>query len=449
MGNQPNDKLKIPYQRELEIRHDAAVLVVGGGPAGVAAALAAARQGAPVRLVDAHSCLGGMGTAGMVPAFMQFTDGINFLAGGIGREILDELRRADGTVPPNGMGIRAEVLKRVYENLLQDAGIPFTFHTQVVDATVDDGRVREVICAGKSGLFAIRAKAFVDCTGDGDLAAMAGAPSEKGDQDGNMMPGTLCSLWNGINWDMVSNSGLGKGNSRIEEAFKDGVFSLEDRHLPGMWRVGGTLGGGNIGHTFNLDGTDEESLTKAYLWGRKSLLEYERYYKEYLKGFEDMELVATGSLLGVRETRRIIGDYILNLEDFKSRAVFDDEIGRYSYPVDIHIARPDRKSYDKFRQEYSTLRLGKGESYGIPYRILTPKGLVNTLVAGRCVSTDRGVQASIRVMPGCYITGQAAGIAAAMTAAGDGDTRGIQISDLQARLEAMGAYLPNSAAKAK
>ena len=204
------------------------------------------------------------------------------------------------------------------------------------------------------------------------------------------------------------------------------------------------MGGGNIGHTFDLDGTDEVSLTRALLWGRKALREYELYYKKYLIGFEEMELAGTGSLLGVRETRRIVGDYVLDLDDFKRLSVFEDEIGRYSYPVDIHIAKPDKKSYDEFHKEFSTLRLGKGESYGIPYRILTPKGLANTLVAGRCVSTDRSMQASIRVMPGCYITGQAAGVAAAMAARSGCDTRSIDAGDLQARLKAMGAYLPNA-----
>jgi len=438
----PSDS--ISYQRNVDVRGEVDVFVAGGGPAGTAAALAASRQGQSVYLAEAHTCLGGMGTAGMVPVFMTFSDGVNFLADGIGREVLEGLRARGGTYPAGGMGIRAEVLKRTYDELLQDAGIEFCFHSQLVDVVAENGCVREAVCAGKSGLFAVRARAFVDGTGDGDLAVFAGAEYEKGDEEGHMMPGTLCSLWAAVDWPVIRDSGPGAGNSQIERAFEDGVFSLEDRHLPGMWRVGETVGGGNIGHTFEVDGTDEQSLTKAFLWGRKSLLEYEKYYKEYLKGFERMEMVATGSLLGVRETRRIMGDYVLNIDDFHGRSVFDDEIGRYCYPVDIHIAKPDKESYEKFEEEFTTLRLGKGESYGIPYRTLTPKGLSNVLVAGRCVSTDRSLQASIRVMPGCYITGQAAGMAAAMMVEESTDSRSVDVKELQQRLKGIGAYLPNA-----
>jgi hypothetical protein len=435
---------RIRYDRELEIRYRPDVLIAGGGPAGIAAALAARRQGVSVRLVEAHSCLGGMGTAGMVPAFMTFSDGTNFLAGGIGREVLDALRSAEGTVPVDGKGIRAEVLKRVYDQMLIDEGVRFAFHTHLVDVVETEGHVHQAICTGKSGMFAIEAKAYVDCTGDGDLSVFAGATFEKGDAEGSMMPGTLCSLWGGVDWKTIRESGLGTGNSRIEDAFRDGVFTLEDRHLPGMWRVGDAIGGGNIGHTFGLDGTCEESLTRAYIWGRKSLREYEQYYKTYLKGFESMELVATGSLMGVRESRRIVGDYVLNIDDFDPKSTFDDEIGRYSYPIDIHIAKPDKESYDKFYKEFTSLRLGKGESYAIPYRILTPAKLTNVLVAGRCVSTDRNMQASIRVMPGCYITGQAAGIAATMAVAEGKSVHDIDVGELQSKLIAMGAFLPNA-----
>lgn len=439
-----NTTTTIAFSKTIPVRHECDILIAGGGPAGVAAATIAARQGKSVCLIEAHSCLGGMGTAGLVPAFMQFTDGVNFLAGGFGQELLDTLRKHDGTYPLHGgMGIRAEVLKRVYDEFLQEAGVTFRFHTKLIDVMVADGQVSSAVCAGKSELFAINARVFVDGTGDGDLAVYAGAPYEKGNATGQTMPGTLCSLWAGIDWKAVQESELGTGNSRIEDAFKDGVLTFEDRHLPGMWRVGEGIGGGNIGHTFGVDGTDEVSLTKAYLWGRKSMLEYERYYKEYLKGFERMELVATGPLLGIRETRRIMGDYVLNIDDFTNRAVFDDEIGRYSYPVDIHIARPDKESYEKFHQEFTALRLGKGENYGIPYRALIPKNLNNVLVAGRCVSTDRQMQASIRVMPGCYITGQAAGMAAALMIEQNTDSRRIAIQELQQRLKKIGAFLPN------
>jgi len=212
-----------------------------------------------------------------------------------------------------------------------------------------------------------------------------------------------------------------------------------------MHRFGEHLGGGNIGHTFGVDGTDEVSLTKALVWGRKSLKEYEKYYREYLKGFEKAHLVATGSLLGVRETRRITGDYVLSLDDYKRRATFEDEIGRYCYSIDLHPTRPGKDTYEQHRKEFDEeFRYKSGESYGIPYRILTPRGLDNVLVAGRCVSSDRYVHGSIRVMPGCFITGQAAGIAAAIAAQKSLSTHKMDVKELQGRLKSFGAYLPNA-----
>ncbi len=172
-------------------------------------------------------------------------------------------------------------------------------------------------------------------------------------------------------------------------------------------------------------------------------VEYERYYKKYLKGFERMELVATASQLGSRESRRILGDYVLTLADFKSRATFPDEIGRYNYDVDVHASKPDLASFQRCREDFKALRCGKGESYGIPYRCLVPRKLTNVLVAGRSVSTDRYMQSSIRVMPGCFITGQAIGVAAAICAQEGCDTRGVPVPELQRRLKDLGAYLPN------
>jgi len=434
---------EVTLQRRIPVRHDLDVFVAGGGPAGVAAALAAARQGRRVFLAERNVCFGGMGTGGMLPLFMPFTDGVNMLAGGIGAEIQKTLLQRGGTGPGSDVTIRAEVLKRVCDELVLKAGADFTFQTELIAVEAERDRVTLAVLAAKSGIFAVRARMFLDCTGDGDLAAWAGAPFEKGDAQGNMMAGTLCSLWADVDWEAVHQGGRVSDESRLEDAFRDKVFTSDDRHLPGMFRVGERVGGGNIGHTFGLDSTDERSITQALLWARKSLPEYERYYKKYLKGFADMELVATASQLGARESRRILGDYVLCLEDFKRRAVFDDEIGRYSYPVDIHAARPDAASYRKYADEFRTLRYGKGENYGVPYRCLVPRGLTNVLVAGRCVSTDRYMQSSIRVMPGCFITGQAAGTAAAIAVEKKTDTRGFPVAELQRRLKAVGAFLPN------
>ena len=446
----------VSLRRRIPVRHDVDVFVAGGGPAGVAAAVVAARAGASVFLAEGYSSLGGMGTAGLVPAFMHFGDGIHFCAGGIGQDVLARLRAAGGAATDydlkednrRSVAIKAEVLKRVYDEMLVESGAGFAFHTALIAVLADAGRVTAAVCAGKSGLFAVQARVYVDCTGDGDLCAWAGAPFEKGNERGNMQPGTLCSLWADVDWPAVKASGLGAGRSRIKDAFADGVFTLPDPGLPGMWEVGEDLGGGNIGHTFGVDGTDERSMTQALLWGRKLVLEYERYYKGYLKGFERMQLAATGSLLGIREPRRILGDYVLNVKDFGGRATFDDEIGRYCYPVDIHASRPDPEEHERAMNRFLHIyRYEKGESYGIPYRILLPRGLENVLTAGRCVSTDREMQGSLRVMPGCYITGQAAGMAAAMAAGAGATPREVSVKDLQARLKGIGAWLPNSPAR--
>ena len=425
----------INYSKSISVKYDVDIFIAGGGPAGIAAAVTAARMGNSVFLAEAMGSLGGLGTAGGVPAFMQFTDGVNFLAGRIGKEIHDKNIEL-GKV---GTGIKAEILKEIYEDMMTSAGVKFTYFTQLIDIIMDGSCAEMAIIAAKSGMYGVKAKLFIDGTGDGDLAVMAGADYGKGDENGVMMPGTLCSLWSDIDWSSVA----GAQDSKLEQAFEANIFTDKDRHLPGMWKVGDTVGGGNIGHAYGVDGTDETSLTTAFIQQRKKLKEYQVYYRNYLAGFEKASLISTSALMGIRETRRIIGDYILNIEDFKSRAIFGDEIGRYSYPVDIHPASPNADNYNAFLEEFHNFRYGKGESYGIPYRILTPKGLDNILVAGRCVSSDRYLQGSIRVMPGCYITGQAAGVAANIAIANNTHTRGFDVKILQNKLKELGGYLPN------
>ncbi|MCC7493784.1 MAG: FAD-dependent oxidoreductase [Fimbriimonadaceae bacterium] len=436
----------IQFQRHLPLRADVDVLVAGGGPAGMAAAVTAAEAGASVYLAEAHTCLGGMGTAAQVPVWMPCTDGINFLAGGFGRRVVEALRAATGD--PLCQGIDSEALKRVYDQQAAAAGVELSFQTRLVAVEVSGGRVQHVVCAAPSGLFAVRAQVYVDCTGNGDLAAWAGAAYEKGDDSGDLMPGTLCSVWCDIDWETwlaARSDDVQPDGQWLREAYEAGVFRVLDEHLTGMFRKGAHLGGGNIGHTFGVDGTDERSLTAALLEGRRQLAEYERYYREYVPGFERVRLVASGALLGVRETRRIRGEYTLTLDDYLDRASFDDEIGRYAYSIDNHPTRPGSETYQQHRQEFDrTFRYGPGESYGIPYRCLTPRDLTNVLVAGRCVSVDRMVHGSLRVMPGCFITGQAAGMAAALARAHDGQVKDVPVPLLRERLRAVGAYLPEA-----
>lgn len=426
------------YAKPIPVRYEVDVCVVGGGPAGVAAGITAARAGARVMILESQGFFGGGGTASLVPAFMGFSNGVDFMAGGIGYEVFQR-----SCIPELGLSIRPEVLKRVYDEMVRSAGVDFLFHATVADVITRENGIDAVIVAAKSGVYAVKAKIFVDGTGDGDICAWGGAPYELGDATGHVMPSTLCSMWADIDWDSVPYPNLEQKFNIIDRAMKDGVFSQEDYHMSGIWRTGDHVGGGNIGHCYQVNATDERSLTEAMVQGRKLLPEFERFYREYMGGgYSNAGVVSSGSYLGIRESRRIMGDYVLNADDFRADSFFEDEIGRYSYPIDIH-PEPGRENYRKFLNEHLSMHLGVGESYSIPYRCLCPRKLSNVLVAGRCVSTDQKMQSSIRVMPGCYITGMAAGMAAALAAEGEQDIRRVDISVLQDRLAAAGAWLPN------
>ena len=431
---------KIIYSKNINEKYSVDICVAGGGPSGIAAAVAAARQGCSVFLAESQGFFGGLATTALVPAFMPFDNGVDFLAGGIGKEIYDLCVENKFYLSGNTVGIHTEKYKLICDNLItNEPNIKYSFFTNLIDVIKNGDKVEYAIFNAKSGTFAVKAKIFIDCTGDGDLCVFAGNSYDMGDEDGKTMPATLCSIWGSIDWNDKKFSDA----EGLERAFEDKLFTQEDRHLSGMWRTGDELGGGNIGHSFDVDATDEISLTQAMITGRKILREYEKYYREYLgRGYKNAEIAISGSYLGVRESRRINGDYELSFDDFMNRASFNDEIGRFSYPIDIHIAKPDKESYEKFRKEHETMRYKPGESYGIPYRILLPKNLSNVYVAGRCASTDKKMQSSIRVMPACFIMGQAAGIGASI-AKNTGETRLVNIIDLQKKLKNIGGYLPN------
>lgn len=425
------------YTKELEIKYDVDVLVTGGGAAGVAAAVAAARSGKKVLICERDGAFGGMGTSGLVPAFAPFTDGKNIVCGGIGLEIRKNVSR-NFPVESYWTTIETEELKREYDRIILDSGAQFLFFTQMCDAVSDgNGNIKYVVFTSPTGIFAVTAKIYIDCTGNGELAAFAGAEFQIGDEKGNVMPPTLCSLWNGV------DPKTHRGAIHLEQAIANNAFTYPDRHVPGFFlRRGKYYGyaGGNLGHIFGNNPLNSESNSKAMVIGRKQATEFENYYKNYESGCDDLKLLATANTLGIRESRRIVCDYMLNAQDFVKRATFSDEIGRYCYPVDIHVMNTDITEYQRFKNEYGQMRYNPGESYGIPYRSLIPKGFNNLIVAGRCVCTDRSMEASLRVMPGCFITGQAAGTAAAL-AVDAGNTRKIEIKSLRQNLAKNGAYL--------
>jgi hypothetical protein len=430
------------------------VIVCGGGPAGIAAAVCAARMNMSVCIIEQTGCFGGMSTSGLVQFFAHFSDGEKVLVGNFGTEVLKRLRHKKGTSPEdkpdkwNWVVFNNEILKLVYDEMAEESGISIKFFSTVLDVWVEDGTVNSILVSGGKGVYTLRGKVFVDATGDGFVAFMAGAPFWHGDEEGNTQASTLCSVYSNVDWEtyyrfLKDTQQEGNLPKTLREAIKDGAFSVPDYHLPaGAFRTGFALAGMNVGHVFGGDMTDSDELSSAMIKGRKVVQEYLNFYKKYVPGFSEAELVSTGSLLGVRETRRIIGEYVLNIDDFLARSSFKDEIGRYNYPVDLHASSSSVADYEEFEENFQTLAYDTGDSYGIPYRSLVPKSVKNLLVAGRCMSTDRKMQASIRVMPCCFLTGQAAGTAAALYVKEDiKDVRDVNITMLRDRLRQDGVYM--------
>ncbi len=406
------------YQKEINNIINTDIAVFGAGPAGVAAAVMAARQGNKVLLVEKSGCLGGMGTSGLVPAFMAAGDGEKILCQGFGYEVIDKILIGHKKREELLKGLREHIpidpekLKVIYDDLIKEANVYVKLFTQAIDVITEDKVVTGVIIAENEQLSMVHAKQYIDTTGDATLSYYAGADCVIGDKLGDTMPPTLCFVLSGIDYDKYSLI-TKRMKEYIEKAIKNQAFTNPDRHVSGPFRWGENVVGMNCGHMFDSDCLTSDGLTKAITWGRKIAREFTTFYNEYVPGFENAELCATATVVGVRETRRIVGEYTLTIEDYNQRKSFKDEIGRCNYSVDIHKNSGSEDSFAQLLKEMrKTYHIGDFESYGIPLRSLIPKGFTNLLVAGRCISTDRLVQGSIRIMPTCFITGQAAGLEA-------------------------------------
>lgn len=431
------------------------VIVIGGGPSGCTAAAAAARQGARTLLIEGMGALGGMGTSALVPAWCPFSDKNQIIYRGLAERVLNASKKSTPHVPKEQLDwvpISAEHLKQIYDELVLEYGAKILFHTTLASVEMRaNGEVDTLIVANKAGLSALRAKVYIDCTGDADLCFMAGAQTIKGDGNGGpLMPATHCFVLTNVDdyaYRHGENLHPNNKNSPIYAIRASGRYPLiPDAHLCSNIVGPGAIGF-NAGHVFDFDNTDPWSISRGLTQGRKLAQAYRDALAEFVPAaFGNAYLALTGAMMGVRETRRVIGDYVLTFEDYMARRSFDDEICRNSYYIDVHRKLEEASKTFQQREESekkTNFRYGPGESHGIPYRCLTPHGLRNVLVAGRCVSTEQIVQGSVRVMPTCLAMGEAAGVAAALAASASlPDVHTVDTAHLRTLLRGYGAHLP-------
>lgn len=394
---------------------EADIAVIGGGTAGPIAAISAAREGARVILIESHNALGGSRTVMGVDTFYGFfTPGeqVSRVVGGISYEIVEQLvERQAAFFRPNtfgaGTGVTYDIeeLKGLLEELVLEAGAQILFHSFVPDVIMDKGRIESVLIANKAGLQRVDAKYFIDATGDADLAARAGAAFELAGAEGREVQSLSTIFY--------------MGNVDNERAFsltqEERTQIMQDAEASGKYRltrIGGSIHPtphdgfvhANLTRVPNVNATDPFALSQAEIEGRRQAKAYARFLIHEHPGFEEAFLAMTASHIGVRETRRIQGEYVLTGDDVVSGMKFDDAVVCCSAPIEDHHAGKN------VRWKYVE---GDGY-YQIPYRSLLPKGVSNLIVAGRCLSATHEAQASARNSAQCMAMGEAAGLAAAL-----------------------------------
>ena len=424
------------------------VVVVGSGSAGSTAAIAAARGGADTLLVEKLPFLGGVSTAVLDTFYGFYTPGSasRKVVGGIADEVVGALRDLGPVVErPNTFGAGTGVtyhpdhLKVAWERLVLEAGARVLLHAFVQDVALKDGRVEALLVATKSGLQRIAGRAFVDASGDADLCHFAGFGYELA---GELEPAqTLTTTFRVANVDLERRRSLPKSalNALMAEASSSGAFDMPRRegsdHITPVEGMTATIM--TRLESFRRDGdqvvnaTDPDFLTAAEIAGRRQALEYVRFLTDRVPGYEQARLATLGTQIGVRETRRVYGDYRLTRDDVVSARSFDDTVGLCGAPIEDHHAGADT------RWQY----LPDGQAVEIPFRTLLVRDASNVLVAGRCFSATHDAHASVRSMAQCMAMGQAAGSAVALATAAGRDPRDVPVRVLQDRLVADGAIL--------
>ncbi|WZL81205.1 FAD-dependent oxidoreductase [Vallitaleaceae bacterium 9-2] len=442
------------------------VIIIGGGTSGTMAAIAAARNGADVLLVEKNGYLGGVMTGAGVGPMMTFHAGDEQVIQGIMGELVERLQNkgmspghiADSTgftytvTPFDNEGLKVEE-----EQMVMESGADLLFHTSLADVKVDNNRIKEVILCNKNGLESYRAKVYIDATGDADLSVWSGVEYTKGRHDGKMQPLTLMLKMNNVDIDKVKEYVVNNpdqfprlnGNTEqvvkanrlslagftmlFEEAKQKKMISTEredilffETNTPGEVIF-------NTSRILNCDGTDPVSLTKAEIEGRKQTSEIAAFVKEYIPGFENSKVVQTGPSVGVRGSRQIVGVYTLTTDDLIKGKRFEDRITVGGYPIDIHS--PEGAGTDVVKMEW-------GHRYYIPYRTLVNDRIDNLITVGRCVSATYEAQAALRVSPIIGAVGQAGGTAAALVVNQEKEkTQDVDMDLLKNTLIEQGMYL--------
>ncbi len=431
-------------QEDLEVIFDGDVVVIGGGAAGIAAAVSAARNGAKTLLVEQRGFAGGTGAFMPIPAFAPYTDGIHVVSKGIAFEILEKtLKESNKDLQQmNGdnldwVTIDTEAYKRVCDELIQSNNVEVLFHTSCIRTLCEDGVINAIVIANKNGRSIVKGKVYIDATGDADLVYMAGSPVTYGEGDSTVQPGTMCFVVSGIDkektMEYINTYDDPQFSRLVIEAQEKGDIPKGRKRVSSFSWVTNTTASFNFGHVYGVDGTDAKSLTAGDIEGRQLAKIYTQFLKKYVPGFENANLIHTGDQVGIRESRKIVADYNMRVDDFKNKTDFEDEIARNCYFIDVHLPNQDSKMV----MEY----LPEGESHGIPYRCMIPINLKNLLVAGRTVGSDRLINSALRVMPNCFTIGQAAGVAAYLSAKDNKYCREIDVKKMQSLLVEQGAWI--------
>ncbi len=440
-------------------RTEVDVLVVGGGPSGIIAALAAAQSGLKVALVEQRGYVGGNLTIGL-PILGFLSQKGEQIIKGLPQKLIDRLRAVDaaGEHQPCPLHVSItlidpEAVKTVALEMLRESGVDVMLDSTCAGVVMDGDKLTGIVTEGKAGRQTITAKVIIDCTGDGEVAFRAGVPCEKGDERGGMQPPTLMFSMAGVDTDRLRMSICNQpqtydvdfippdyfcrnrrfivvGLRKLIEKARDAGLSIPTERTILITGLRDGEVWVNMTRVKGVDGTDPSSLSAGEVEAAGQIEDIRKYLIEYVPGFEKAHLARTAPFLGIRETRRIVGRYVMTRDDILECRRFDDAIAVGSYPIDLHSPN-----------DQDGLLEWCGDCYDIPYRSLVPQRVENLLVAGRCISTTHEAMAAIRVMSTCMAMGEAAGRAAGMAVRKGVAPSCIDVDALREELITRGAYL--------